>query len=80
MSFLGILLQFNQSIKVLITNWVLLSFLIEVLLLLTGGDLGATGPLKCYTIEAIPLDGFDTSLFGFEFSTEDRALPRELCA
>lgn len=59
-------------------KWINLgSGLIEVLLILVGGYLGATGPFKCYMsiIEAIPLGDFDTSLFGFNFSIADRALP-----
>lgn len=39
--------------------------------MLVGGDLGVTGSLKWYMIEVIPPDGFDTSLFGLNFSNAE---------
>lgn len=38
--------------------------------------MGTTCPLKCCIIEAIPPDGFDTSLFGFHFSMGDKGIAK----
>ena len=45
-------------------------------MILIGGDLGTIHPLKCCIIEAIPPDGFDTSLFGFHFSMGEKGIAK----